>query len=238
LQTKNVLVGIDAEGLELRMMAHYLFPYDGGAYAEAVHSGDKSKGTDVHSVNQRVLEFNFRDPYTKNAVYAHNYGAGDDMLGFIAQDDARAAGKTLKGAPRTLGRAMRKKLATGITGLGKLIDKCKECHDKNEWIPALDGRRIQSASPHSAFNTLLQGNGSIVMKQALVLFNREVESRELDVRYCANVHDEFQVTCPLDQSKEVAELGKWSISEAGRVLKVRCPLVGSADIGNNWKETH
>lgn len=57
----QVLVGVDAEGLELRMLAHYLFPYDGGSYANTVHAGDKSIGTDIHTVNQKAAGLYLRD---------------------------------------------------------------------------------------------------------------------------------------------------------------------------------
>jgi DNA polymerase-1 len=55
------LVGIDAEGLELRELAHFLYPYDNGRYVEIVHSGDKSKGTDIHTMNRKAAGLHLRD---------------------------------------------------------------------------------------------------------------------------------------------------------------------------------
>jgi DNA polymerase-1 len=234
----HVLVGIDAEGLELRMLAHFLALFDGGKYGEFVHSGKKEDGTDVHSINRYAAKLYLRDS-AKTMIYAHNYGCGDAKLGYIVQDDAKEAGQSVpSGSASSIGKALRKKLEAGIKGLGKLIGNAKAQHNKFGWMRGLDGRKISSASAHSALNTLLQGNGSIVMKQAQVWFDREVERRGLDVRYCATVHDEFQVSCAPEIAEEVAEIGKQSITEAGIILGVRCPLVGSADIGNNWKETH
>ena len=57
----HYLIGVDAEGLELRMLAHFLHPYDDGFYSEVVHSGDKSKGTDIHTVNQKAAGLFLRD---------------------------------------------------------------------------------------------------------------------------------------------------------------------------------
>ena len=107
-------------------------------------------------------------------------------------------------------------------------------------LPGHDGRWIPSASDHSALNTLLQGNGSIVMKQAACEFDREMERLQLMDKfgYCANVHDEYQITCHPDIADKVAEVGKWAITRAGEVLELRCPLVGDAKIGLNWAETH
>lgn len=57
----NMLCGCDAEGLELRMLAHYMAKYDGGAYGETVVNGKKEDGTDVHTVNQRLIRLNSRN---------------------------------------------------------------------------------------------------------------------------------------------------------------------------------
>ena len=48
----HVLVGCDASGLELRCLAHFM--RDGGRYADIVLNGDKSKGTDIHTMNQKA----------------------------------------------------------------------------------------------------------------------------------------------------------------------------------------
>lgn len=55
------LVGCDADGLELRTLSHYMAKYDNGAYALAVDSGDKDKGTDIHTVNQKATGLPTRD---------------------------------------------------------------------------------------------------------------------------------------------------------------------------------
>lgn len=234
------LVGVDAEGLELRMLAHYLFPYDEGVYVDIVHSGDKKLGTDIHTVNMKAAGLYLRDS-AKTMIYAHNYGCFDKKLGIIVQDDARESGNPIPvGSPSALGAALRANIEVGILGLGQLINKCKRAHDNRSALPGLDGRWIPSASDHSALNTLLQGNGSIVMKVALNEFEREMTKLQLNDKfhYCANVHDEFQITSHPDFSQKVADVGKWSIAQAGLILDVRCPLLGDAVVGKTWADTH
>ena len=41
-------VGVDACGLELRCLAHYMSPYDGGQYAHTILNGD------IHTMNQQA----------------------------------------------------------------------------------------------------------------------------------------------------------------------------------------
>lgn len=234
------LVGVDAEGLELRMLAHYLHMYDHGVYSDVVHSGEKDKGTDIHSVNQRAAGLNFRDS-AKTLIYAFCYGAGDLKLGQIKLDDIKKADQKIpKDSLVALGKDLRSRLETGIVGLGDLIAKAKRAHHNSNALPGLDGRWIPNLSDHAALNTLLQGNGSIVMKQALVEFHYEMERLQLMDKfgYCANVHDEFQLSVDPDYAEKVAEVGKWSITRAGQVLEVRCPLVGAAEIGLTWADTH
>ena len=88
-----LLLGIDASGLELRCLAHYLVPYDGGAYAKAVVEGKEAEGTDVHSMNAKALGFDPKKLYVVNGkhtsgrdlakrfIYAFLYGAGDYKIG-------------------------------------------------------------------------------------------------------------------------------------------------------------
>ena len=70
-----VLVGADASGIELRMLAHYMRTWDHGAYARVVTTGD------VHEENMRAAGLDDRD-VTKTFVYALIYGASD-MLSLI-----------------------------------------------------------------------------------------------------------------------------------------------------------
>lgn len=245
---EHYLIGVDAEGLELRELAHFLYPYDNGRYVEIVHSGDKSKGTDIHTMNMKAAELYLRKS-AKTMIYAHNYGCFDKKLGQIVVEDAKEAGMPIpEGSLSALGANLRAKIEVGIVGLGDLIAKCKRTHERKKALPGHDGRWIPSASDHSALNTLLQGNGSIVMKKALALFDEELERLQLldKVFYCANVHDEFQLSVHPDLITEVdgkltspvAKLGMECITKAGEALEVRCPLVGSADIGRSWAETH
>jgi DNA polymerase-1 len=234
------LVGTDAEGLELRMLAHYLHKYDNGVYSDVVHSGDKRLKTDIHSVNQRAAGLHSRDS-AKTLIYAFCYGAGDTKLGQIYIDDCKSAGiEPPKKSLTALGKELRAKLETGIEGLGELISKARRAHDSHSALPGLDGRWIPNLSDHAALNTLLQGNGSIVMKKAFCVFADEIEHLQLwdQIGFCANVHDEYQISADPKVAEKVAEVGEWSITEAGLLLGVRCPLVGASEIGLTWADTH
>lgn len=241
------LVGCDAEGLEARELGHYLSRWDNGAFSERVVSGDKSKGTDVHTVNQRAVSRicagATRDG-AKRLLYALMYGAGDAKLGWTLKDDLRSAGVAPPRVPdRELGLLIRKALSKAMVGLDKLTEAVQKRAKTTGYVKGHDGRHIFIRSQHSALNSLLQGGGAVAMKKALVIFNDEVVPAKgwvhgVDFGYAANVHDEVQVEARPEIAAELGKAFADCITEAGVRLGIRCPLAGAYDIGDDWSETH
>lgn len=245
------LVGVDAEGLELRMLAHYMARYDNGAYVETVVNGKKSDGTDVHTVNRKLVGLNSRDN-AKTWKYAYLYGAGDWKLGFTAYSDlddaARLAfnqkhgqGENRDKALSRLGRSGRTRIEKGLPALGQLQEAVQK-KAKTGFLRSLDGRKLRVRGMHSALNTLLQGGGAIVMKKALVIAYREFLARGWEhgreFAFVANVHDEFQIEAEESLAEEIGAIAADAIRQAGEAFNLRCPLSGSKDIGLRWSDTH
>ena len=218
-----VLVGIDASGLELRMLAHYM---NDPAYTETVINGKKEDGSDIHSVNMRAAGLPDRDT-AKTFIYAFLYGAGAAKIGSII------------GGSAADGRALIDKFLDATPALQRLKNKVSIIAKRyDSSLPGLDGRLLRVRSEHSALNTLLQGAGAIVMKQALVIFEKLLKSYRIEFRFVANVHDEWQLEVPEVHAKFVGELGQRAIRQAGGVLQLRCPLDGDFAIGRDWSQTH
>jgi len=210
------LVGIDASGLELRMLAHYM---KDDAYTTEVVSGD------IHTANQKAAGLETRNQ-AKTFIYAFLYGAGAAKIGSIVGGSSKE------------GQALITRFLRNTPGLRALREKVSRLYFQKAWLPGLDGRKLLVRSEHSALNTLLQGAGAIAMKQALVIFNKRLRQSKIDYKFVANVHDEWQVEVEENRADEVGKLGVQSITDAGVVLKMRCPLSGEYRVGNNWKETH
>jgi len=217
----NVLVGCDASGLELRMLAHYM---KDDKYVKTVTEGSSKDGTDVHTVNQRAAGLATRDN-AKTFIYAFLYGAGDSKIGSIVGGSA-AAGKKLK-----------QSFLAQTPALRKLIEAVSKYAAKG-FVPGLDGRMIWVRSEHAALNSLLQGAGAIVMKKALVLFNEQIVKNKWPVKMVVNVHDEFQWETTEKYATITGEAGKQAIIDAGLFYNLRCPLDGEYKIGKSWRETH
>jgi len=217
----NVLVGADASGLELRMLAHYM---KDDAYVKTVCEGSSKDGTDVHTINQKAANLQTRDQ-AKTFIYAFLYGAGPSKIGSIV------------GGSATAGQKLITSFLEGTPALKRLRDKVSLVASKG-YVPGLDGRKIWVRSEHAALNSLLQGAGAIVMKKALVLLSNHLHKHKIVHGFCANVHDEWQIETKKQYADIVGKLAVQSIEEAGVQLSLFCPVSGEYNIGANWKETH
>ena len=210
------LVGIDASGLELRMLAHYM---DDDAYTSEVVSGD------IHTANQKAAGLETRNQ-AKTFIYAFLYGAGSAKIGSVVGGNAREGQKLidsfLQNTPKL--KELRESIAYTVAETG--------------WLQGLDGRKLFVRSPHAALNTWLQGAGAIVMKKALVILSGKLQRSKVEHKIVANVHDEWQIECPSDKAEFVGRAGVNAIIEAGVHFNLNCPLNGAHNVGDNWKDTH
>jgi DNA polymerase I len=220
----KLLVGCDADALELRCLAGYMANYDNGAYIKTVLEGKKSDATDMHSVNARVLGCD-RDT-AKTWFYAFIYGAGDTKLGSIL-------GTGHKG-----GKQARARFLEGLPALRKLVGGVQTRTRQRGYLLGLDGRHLPVRSEHAALNTLLQSAGAIFMKKALVLLDADLKSKGYEYEFVANVHDEWQIEVKEEHADKVGNAAVSSIRRAGEAYNFKCPLDGQFVIGKNWADTH
>jgi DNA polymerase I len=209
------LVGADASGLELRMLAHYMNDKE---YTHEVINGD------VHTANQKAAGLATRDN-AKTFIYAFLYGAGDAKIGSIvggsSKDGARLKAVFLDNTPslRTLRERVERATVRGH-------------------LRGLDGRKLIIRSPHAALNTLLQSAGAIIMKKALTILDEFATIHNIEYAFVGNIHDEFQVEVRDDQAEYFGELAVECIKAAGLKFNLRCPLDGEYKIGDTWAQTH
>ena len=209
------LVGIDASGLELRMLAHYM---NDPEYTREILTGD------IHTANMKAAGLASRD-IAKRFIYSYLYGGGDQLVGEVA------------GGGRALGKKLKAKFLENTPALAILKDNVVQSAAKG-YITALDGRKIFIRSEHAALNSLLQSAGALVMKQALIILDKYARLWGIDYKFVGNVHDEFQVEVIESQADRFGKLAASCIEAAGLHFKLRCPLAGDYKVGNSWAETH
>ncbi len=175
------LVGTDASGLELRMLAHFMADDE---YTDMVLNGD------IHTYNQNKAKLPTRDN-AKTFIYAYLYGSGVSNL-------ARVCNMSL---PQM--EACMSEFKESLPSLDKLVTGVQKVGGSRGFLLAIDGRRGQlrkkdgEYSTHIALNLLLQMTGSIIMKWAHVIAEDLAVERGLinSIRDFPNVchyHDEAQ----------------------------------------------
>lgn len=243
----RLLVGVDAEGIQLRIFAHYI---DDPEFTDSLVKGKKDDKTDPHSLNQRILGSVCRDRQTaKRFIYALLLGAGIGKL-------AEILGCKRPEAEDALSRLLRR-----YTGFAKLKKEVIPRDGKRGSFIGLDGREVpipgntERDRTHLAMSGYLQNGEAVVMKRASLHFwNQMVSAEEIlskikEKLLLVNfVHDEWQTEVPNNMAValKVAELQADSLRIVGEQLGLKCPLAGSYwnedhkdfTIGTNWSKTH
>jgi DNA polymerase-1 len=209
------LVGVDASGLELRMLAHYMGDEE---------FTDVLLGDDIHTRNQMAAGLETR-PQAKTFIYAFLYGAGDAKIGSITGGTAKD------------GRALKQRFLRNTPALEDLRARVGKASGRG-YLIGLDGRKLWVRSEHSALNTLLQAAGAIVMKKALVLLDDYATQHEIDYKFIGNIHDEIQSEVVTEQAEKYGWLAVECIKAAGISFNLKCPLDGEYQVGTTWAETH
>ncbi len=209
------LVGVDASGLELRMLASFM---NDSAYTKEILEGD------IHTANQNAAGLAERSQ-AKTFIYAFLYGAGDAKIGSIVGGSARD------------GQRLKQKFLDNTPALAEVREKVSIASQRG-YLKGLDGRRIWIRSEHAALNSLLQSAGAVVMKKALQIFTEYAPKWGLTYKLLGSIHDEYQIEAPKKHADKVGYLMVESIKAAGIALDLKCPLDGEYKVGNNWAETH
>ena len=209
------LVGMDASGLELRMLAHYM---NDEAYTNEILTGD------IHTANQLAAGLETRSQ-AKTFIYAFLYGAGDAKIGSVVGGTARD------------GKQLKEKFLRNTPALRTLRERVTMAAGRG-YVLGLDGRRVAVRSEHAALNTLLQSAGAIVMKKALCLLDEYATQYKIDYNFIGNIHDEIQTEVRSNESEFFGRLATGCVEAAGVYYKLNCPLAGEYQVGNTWADTH
>lgn len=212
----KVMVGVDASGLELRCLAHYLWGWDQGAYAKEIIEGD------IHTANRKAAGLPTRDA-AKTFIYAFLYGAGDTKIGAIV------------GGSSKQGKQLKQSFMAKTPAIRHLSEAVADKVNRTNLLQGLDGRELPCRSAHSALNLLLQSAGAVVMKQSLVEF-AEMATRPYELH--GNIHDEVQFSCDKADAEILGNTFVNALARAGKTLGFKCPLDGEFSVGKNWAETH
>lgn len=221
------LLGVDASGIQLRVLAHYMNDPD---YTKEVVDGDihtknlEAMGIPKGEWDEEHQQWTSRST-AKTFIYAWLLGAGDEKVGLICGGDS------------SFGRRVKAQFLDSLPSLARLKEEATRTARTGRLV-GIDGRSIEIKSAHYALSCYLQGAESCIMKKAMIDWHLEVKKKNLDAQMVAVVHDEFQIDVHKDQADEVGEIVVNSIIKAGEYFNLNCPMDGEYRIGTNWAETH
>lgn len=210
------LVGVDAKGIQLRVLAHYLNNPD---FTKAVLDGDP------HSYNQQIGGFSSR-AIAKTFIYAFLLGAGDAKVGQIIGGSTRD------------GKEVKQRFIGNFPGLGNLLDTLERQIERTGRIILCDGTPVLVTANHTRLGYLLQGDESRIMKKAAIYVDASIRQQKLDVLKVCDVHDEHQYDVYKDSVNPFCDLLPEAFAQAGVIFKYRVPIECSVQVGLTWSQTH
>lgn len=215
------LVGVDAKGLQLRILANYAYSEE---FAKTVLTGDP------HEKNVQILGL-ANKPAAKKFIYTLIMGGGGARL---AADQAQFGTKLTARE----GESLKRKMIASVPGFNELIKRLEKELERTGRITLCDGTPILVPSPHMVIPYLLQGDESRLMKKASILLDLEVRRHRLDARKVADIHDEWQWSVKREDVEKFIELALSVFPRAGTAFNYRVPIEGDAKVGLTWAETH
>lgn len=240
----RLLVGVDAESIQLRIFAHYINDPD---FTKSIVEGRKEDKTDPHNFNMSILGPVCKSrAAAKRFIFALLLGAGNGKLSEIL-------GCSKSETDEALDRLLKR-----YTGFAKLKKEVIPHDAKRGWFSGLDGRKVRipgetaSDRRHLCMSGYLQTGEAVVMKHACILWHEQLERDKAlkDVLWMLVnfVHDEWQTEVPNNVmlARYVAETQANALKTVGEMFGLNCPMAGSYwnddlkdfTIGTNWKVTH
>lgn len=217
----RILVGCDADSLEARITANFIYPYDRDLAMELIEGDLHSK----NAVKFKGYNVNTRQD-AKNTFYELLYGA---------QPPSIALSHSI---PLTMAKQLYNSFWKEYPAIAQLRDDVIKEYKKNGFLIGIDGRPLTVRYQHAALNTRIQSTGAITMKMAYCLAAKKIKDIKLDCKLIGFFHDEICSECHIDLPNETAEVLEWCMPQAGNMFKLNVPITGTAKIGGSWAEIH
>lgn len=224
------LVGVDADGIQLRILADYLWRhFNERGYADAIVAGKKEDGTDIHNMNRKALNMpHITRDIAKTFIYAYVLNAGLPKVANILQTTIPKASTA------------RDNFEASIKGLIPFKTLFLPRVKDKGYFTGYDGRKVIVPSLHKTLAGILQNGEAVVMKHSQLLWTKELKADMINFKPLTWVHDEWQteVIGTEEEALHVKRVQAQSINTTGVNLDFKIKLEGSGSIGKNWAETH
>lgn len=220
------LIGVDADGIQARIFAHYI---NDAGFIERLVNGRSEDGTDIHSYHWKQFQPACKSRAdAKTFFYAWLLGAGVAKIASIF------------GCSQKQAREVRKLIVDIYPGLEYLITKVIPKDAAKGYIKGLDGRLVKVPDERRVLAAYLQNGEAVIMKHASIQWFDQLPEMMIPFKFVNFVHDEWETIVSNDPEiiKIVSDIQVKSIEDMGIKFKLNCPLKGNAKVGNNWLDVH
>jgi DNA polymerase I-like protein with 3'-5' exonuclease and polymerase domains len=219
------LVGTDLDAAQLRVLACVM---QSETWREAIMKGDKSKGTDIHSMNMRALGPVCRDRDTaKTFIYATLLGASIPKVAEIFSCSIAEATKAYN------------QFLEAFPELKRLKELKIPADASRGYFIGLDGRKVNCNSTHLMLAGYLQNGESVIAKHWVVKWRTMAKQAGLWFKHVDFVHDEVQVEVKTEEDGyELIRIQKKAMEWVNNDLGLYCPMDIDGTLGKNWSESH
>lgn len=237
---KRLLVGVDAEGIQFRVAAHYIADPE---LIRALVNGNKKNGTDPHSITKRVLGEICKH---RNAGKQTNFSL---FLGGKGKKISQILNCGLEEAEEGIKRVYKQ-----WPGMKVVREEIAPRDARRGWFLGLDGRAVKipgetfSERKHLAPSGYLQNGEATIMKHATDRWHSILLKEKVPFWFVNFVHDEWQTETvdDMEVAMYIAKVQAESLAWAGNELGCTCPMAGSFwnedhqryTIGKDWSVTH
>jgi DNA polymerase I-like protein with 3'-5' exonuclease and polymerase domains len=230
------LIGADLKSLENRLMGHFTYNYDNGAYAKRLESEDSHDAT-VNVLARIGITITRNQAKTLN--YALGYGAQVGKVAEILDSDIGTARKAYAAwwSDKAAMKTLKERIEKSLKGRGQYDGKRLK---PDAYIKGIDGRRIYVRSPHSLINCLIQNAGSVVNKFITCSVYKQMQEQGLDAMFVCNYHDEINIECVKKDLTigKVTGIIEEAVKRCNEFFKFRIPMEMDIKVGGSWKEIH
>lgn len=219
------LVGTDAEGIQLRLLAHYMKSQE---YVDAICKGKKEDETDIHNMNKKALGpiCRTRDD-AKTFIYAFLLGASIPKIAEILNCSTKEASQAVNN------------FLTALPGLKRLKEWTIPNDARRGYFIGLDGRKVNCNSEHHMLAGYLQNGEAVIMKHWIIEWRSRAKAAGIKFRQVNFVHDEVQVEVfSLEDAEKLLDIQKESMLKINDDLKLFCPMAVDGRVGKTWLESH
>jgi len=125
-----------------------------------------------------------------------------------------------------------------IPGVQDLLKNVASIARSRGYVKTIYGRRIRfpkGQHTHKAAGLIFQGSAADALKLKLIELHNYLKSTNSEARLLLNVHDEFDVSVPVDRDDIKKEISR-IVTEFNDEIKFRVPIRTDQGVGENWWE--